>query len=375
MSAGLAMGRPGGRGDATTPLGTAVVGTALAVLTIVAALGIRASLDGLRQEPERVGAPWDVSIADPGFDQRAIEAEAVLLDRDLAAAAAGIAGTDVDMGGHVVWVHAFVPVDGVDALLPPPILSGRAPSSDDEIALGEITRRDLGVDVGDTVELISTSSEQRAILTVVGTAVVNDTYESCGGCGGIVTPGFIAGFAPEADVDPNVYELVPGTDVDAIVAELGEIYPSGALGPVVQQAVRNIERIRALPVLLATLASLMALASVAHALVLSLRRHLGELAVLRAVGFTRGQIRTTVITHGASLGVVAIVVGVPLGLVVARQGWRLLVDRIGVAFAPQVPMGALAIAIAAVLATIVVVALVAGQPAVRARPSATLRVE
>jgi hypothetical protein len=376
VTAGLALSRPSRRSEGSTPLGTAVTGATLATMTVVAALGIGSSLDGLRAAPERIGAPWDISIATANGDPRATEAREVLADRTEITAAAAIVGTDADIGGRAVWVHAFEPLEGVDAVVPPPILSGRAPASETEIALGAVTARDVGAEIGDTVTLRSTTTRDEArVLTVVGTAIVNDTYESCGGCGGVVAPAFIDAFAPEAEPDPMVFQLAPGTDVGAVRRELGEIYPRGALGPVAQQAVRNVERIRELPALLALLSSALAVASVAHALVLSLRRNRATLAVLRSIGFTRRQVRTVVATHAASLGVLAVTVGGPLGVVLGRQGWRMLTDRIGVAFVPEIPLGATLVALAAVVATVVGIALIPGWSALRARPSATLRAE
>ncbi len=376
VTAGLAMSRPSRRNDVGSPLTTAVVGATLALILIVAAVGVRASLDGLHDEPARVGAPWDLAIVAGDGDPRSDNALDRLAELDVTAAAAGISGADVDIGGQVVWVHAFVPVDGVADLVPPPILSGRAPVADDEIALGKVTLADLDLALGDSVVLSSTTSDVPSrTLTIVGTAVVNDTYEPCAGCGGIVTPPFISSFAPEAAPDPVVVQLRDGVDESAVLAELSELYSGGVAGPEAPQAVRNIERIGSLPFVLAGLAALLAAASIVHAMVLSVRRHRSQLAVLRVIGFTRRQGYAAVATHAASLALAAAIVGVPLGLVVARHGWRILTDQVGAAFVPEVPVVVVVAVVLGAVAATVLIALAPGTMALRGAPGPALRVE
>ena len=61
----------------------------------------------------------------------------------------------------------------------PPILSGHAPESDDQIVLGAATLKDLGTRVGGTVVTVTYGSKQSApyyvpptVLHVVGTATM-----------------------------------------------------------------------------------------------------------------------------------------------------------------------------------------------------------
>ena len=60
--AGIGMAVNGGRGGTGLPIGTAVIGVALAVAALVAALVVGASLHGLLATPARYGVRWDASL-------------------------------------------------------------------------------------------------------------------------------------------------------------------------------------------------------------------------------------------------------------------------------------------------------------------------
>ena len=88
----------------------------------------------------------------------------------------------------------------------------------------------------------------------------------------------------------------------------------------------NAERVADLPLLLAIGAAVLAAVTFAHALLVSARRSRRELAICRALGFTHGQVRTTLSTQAVALAATAAVLGVPLGVIGARLGWRVLAD-------------------------------------------------
>jgi hypothetical protein len=364
IAAGLDMGRRSGTRARGLPLGTAVTSVALAIGTLAAGVGLRASLDDLFDHPDRFGAPWDLSFgaATLGPDA-ATDALAMVRSSPDVAAAAGILGTDVELGDEVIaWVQAFEPIDGVGRTLQPPITSGRAPEVG-EIALGTTTMGDLDLDLGDTVVVRTLTTREPSELVVVGTAIVNDNFEKSPGRGGIVPREWIEEVAPEVSADPYVLQLREGTDVDAFGNRLRERFGGIVSGPVPQEAIRNIDRIRALPLLLAAVVGALALASLGHALVTSVRRHRGQLAVLRALGFTGRQVRAAVAVHSTSLALGAAALGLPLGVILGRWGWRAVADSIGVAVVPVTP---LVVLLAAVVATAILANGAAAYPARRA---------
>ena len=142
-AAGLSMTRSTRFDQRSGPLGSAFVTVAIAMAGLAAAFGLVASVDGLSTQPARYGAPWDVSFGGP--TDAAPEAVLDFLRRHPDVdAVSGITGTDGASGNHPLWIQAFQSVPGVDTMVDPPIISGRAPTSDDEVALGEITMRAPG---------------------------------------------------------------------------------------------------------------------------------------------------------------------------------------------------------------------------------------
>jgi putative ABC transport system permease protein len=212
-------------------------------------------------------------------------------------------------------------------------------------------------------------------LTVVGATVINDTSETSPGHGAVLTPEWLVEFAPDAEIDPLVLRLADGADRAAFVAALEEVSGGTVSGPLRQGAILNVERIRYLPLLIAGLLAALALFSLAHALVLSVRRHRQHLAVLKALGFARHQVAGAVAWQASLLALCAAAIGAPLGVAAGRWGWRFVADQLGVAAPPVVPLLAVA---AAILGAVLVANLAAALPAFRAarlRPAEALRVE
>jgi ABC-type antimicrobial peptide transport system permease subunit len=140
-------------------------------------------------------------------------------------------------------------------------------------------------------------------------------------------------------------------------------------------AVADLSRIEDLPLALDAFFGLLACATVAHALVTTVRRRRHDLAVLRAVGFTRRQTRGAIAWQSTLLAVAGIVVGVPVGIAVGRLSWRWLADDFPIVYVP--PSALPAVGAAAGIAIALANAPAAGpaHPATRIRPAEALRVE
>jgi predicted lysophospholipase L1 biosynthesis ABC-type transport system permease subunit len=83
----------------------------------------------------------------------------------------------------------------------------------------------------------------------------------------------------------------------------------------------------------------------------SVRRRRRDLAVLKTLGFVRGQVSAAVAWQATTVALVALAVGLPLGVALGRWSWSLLIDRIGLGAEPVTPWPAL---LAAATATILV---------------------
>jgi hypothetical protein len=364
------------RRGAVLPLVSAVVATALAMAAVVAAAGGAASLRLVTDEPRRFGAPWDALVSGGGGFASTEEAAEALSAVPEVASVAGIAGTDVAIAGdEQVWAQALVPVGDLPTTAPV-IVSGRAPASDREIALGSVTMDDAGARVGEEVRLEVPAGDEPLPFRVVGVAMVTDGFEPNVGDGALLTPDGLARLDPAALAETELGIAVEdGPGREAALVELRRAVPSTITPFPVPSSLANAERIAELPLLLATGAALLAAITFVHALITSVRRNRRELAVCRVLGFTRRQVHSAVATQATVLALAAVAIGLPLGVIGARWGWRAMARAFGVATGPLVPVW---IVVAAGVATVVVANLAAGPPSrwmTRRQPAEALRTE
>ena len=368
-----------GHGRTGVPVRAALAGAVAAVCTVTAAVGFGASLAHLRRHPAGYGVTWDVTVG--GFASAAA-AEPVagrLIDNPSVTAVTGELGLlDAAIDGQYVPLTAMEERKG---RLPPALIEGREPLRPDEIALGSVTLRRLRRQVGDTVTLTAAQGPERR-LEVVGRVVLNRGNFVDGvmspGKGGILHPDLIRQLSPPpVEPYPGSFRvrLDPGADRDQVIAQLRREFGAFVLTPKPHGDVRNLERVANLPGLLAGLVALLALGTVTHALVTSVRRRRRDLAVLKTLGFTRGQVAATICWQATTFAVVALAIGVPLGVAAGRWAWQLTADTLGVHSGPMVPLAAMAAAaVGAVLAANLVAAL-PGRAASRLPPATALRSE
>lgn len=112
-----------------------------------------------------------------------------------------------------------------------------------------------------------------------------------------------------------------------------------------------------------------------HTLVTAVRRRRHELATLKMVGFVPRQVAATVAWLATSLVVVALAVGLPLGVAAGRWGWTVVADGIGTPAAPVTPVLAVALAIPLTLLVTNALAALPARRAARTRPAVALRAE
>ncbi len=88
---------------------------------------------------------------------------------------------------------------------------------------------------------------------------------------------------------------------------------------------------------------------VAHVLLTGVRRRRRDLALLKTLGFTRSQVQGVVAWEATTFAAVALLVGVPAGVVAGRWAWALFADAAGVAARATVEVQLVLLAIAATL--------------------------
>jgi hypothetical protein len=117
--------------------------------------------------------------------------------------------------------------------------------------------------------------------------------------------------------------LDPASDRRRAIGQLQHDFPNTVLLPLKPPDLTNLERVGYLPGLLAGLVALLALGTIAHALITSVQRRRRDLAILKRLGFRRGQISQTVAWQATTFALVAGLIGVPWASRAAagRGGW------------------------------------------------------
>jgi ABC-type lipoprotein release transport system permease subunit len=126
---------------------------------------------------------------------------------------------------------------------------------------------------------------------------------------------------------------------------------------------------------LAGIVAAFAAGSLAHALLLLVRRHRRQLAVLKTLGFTRAQVSGAVAWQTTALVAVALAAGLAVGALAARSAWRAVADHLGVASGAVVPLLPILLVGVAVLVFANLVAVGPARRAAAIRPAEALRAE
>ena len=364
----------------TTPRAV-MAGGAIAVAALVAATTFGASLRTLVGEPHLYGWNWDAAItAGDGYDNFVLADTKPVLDSDPHIASwsgvnfgnASLSPADDDSLRRDV---SLLGMDG-GSVVRPPILQGRMLQHPQEIVLGSATATQLHVGLNDEIALTGQGALRR--MRVVGIATLPTIGQAHAahtslGVGAIVVRDAVPGHdrtilgKREKNLGPNALfvRFKSGTDNAAERAHLREITQplvpfSGTDVYAVQRPAEivNSRSLGSAPVLLAVALAAGALLSLGLALASSVRYRRGDLTVLKTLGFTQRQLGATVAWHATTMIVVALLIGVPIGIFTGRALWSGFADALDVVARPVVPiLGVLLVAIAAVVVANAVAAL------------------
>lgn len=378
LVAGVRMALEPGRGRSAVPVRTTLVGVVLGVASLVAAATFGASLTHLLDTPRLYGWNWDLYVTDYGAGKVAARGRRVLAaDPRIAGSSVG-GGISLFVNGRPLDAAAFDPVEG--SVLPP-VIAGRSPASPDEIALGTRSLRELGLAVGDTVTVRVPGADRRARMTVVGRVVLpafSDTARF--GEGGLLTFRGLRRLAPRFPATDAIIRLRASDDRASVLASLRRQLqrPPAPLVDTARQTptdLVNFGRVQNMPLLLAAVVAALALTTLTHTLISSIRRRRRDLAVLKTLGFVRRQVLAAVAWQATTIASVALLAGVPLGVAAGRWAWALFADQLGIVREPAVPIGLVLLLVPGALVAANLVAVVPAQLAARTHPAAVLRVE
>jgi putative ABC transport system permease protein len=196
--------------------------------------------------------------------------------------------------------------------------------------------------------------------------------------GAALTPAGYASVSKNAAFDALFVTFRAGVDPIDGVQKLKEATAGRAFAVISAQrvgAVRSVQRISAVPWFLGGVLAFLAVGTLAHALLLTIRRRRKDLATLKTLGFIGRQVRATVAWFAVAIVAPALLLGLPIGIVAGRWGWQLLARYLAVVPEPIAPAaGTLIIAIAA-LAAANIIAAAPAQIAARTQPASVLKTE
>ena len=345
--AGMRLALEPGGGRTSVPVRAALGGAVVAVVALVASLVFGSSLRSLVDEPRLYGWDWDLTVLDEaGYGSIDIAKTRALLDRDR-----GVAGWSPVFFQTVDLEGRSIPAIGIEpgAAVIPPLLSGRPVDRPDEVVLGATTMADLGKQIGDTVVMGEGEGSQR--LRIVGTAVFPTVGPALGGYTSLGDGAMLAfDRIPDWDAispDPKALfiRFASGADRKAVTERLtpriGEIgaFPGSAEPLPVQRPAEivNFGSMGFTPALLSGVLVFAAVVSLGLTLASGVNRRRRDLAVLKALGFTRREVSSSVVWQSSLIVAVGAVAGVPAGIAFGRWLWSLFAERLPVLSQPAVP--------------------------------------
>jgi ABC-type lipoprotein release transport system permease subunit len=385
---GLRMAFDPGRGQSAVPVRSAFVAVVIATLAFATNAAFLTSYSHWRATPRLYGWNWDAMVGGaagapdvtPGFMKGFFAHEP-----EVGAWSAGTVSIEVPLSAGpgdstVVNVWGIDPMksDGPGGAVVPTVLEGRWPSASNEVALGTQTMRDLGVAIGDRVTLHATGTS--APMTVVGRAVFPELgdgqAQGLGMGAGFTWPG-ARRLLPDAEEKAFFVRFRPGTDVGATITRLNRTRPidgivKGSLAGTDIGIYSGVDRI---PIALGSILALAAMATLAHVLITAVNRRRRDLAILKTLGFARGQVQAAVAWHATAFTAAALLVGVPLGIAAGRWWWTLFSGQLGIVPDVVVPVVQILILIPAGILLANLVAAVPARIAARTRPARVLRTE
>lgn len=346
-----------GSGRRAVPVRSAIFGAALAVVVIVATVTFGASLSSLVSHPAFYGWNWDYMLVS-GADIPEQQAATLLGHDRYVSRWSALYTIPMHLDGQAVPVLGQSP----GAQVAPPTLSGHGLDAPDQVVLGAVTLAELHKHMGDSVTLTS-GVQPPERLRIVGTAAMPAIGGSVGplhtemGTGALIDYRLI----PAADRNPFANPL-PGPNAILVRVRAGQsraaaqasltriaqatsntsnfgVIVTGVLRPA---EIVNYRSLGNTPLFLGLGLALGAVAALALTLVTSVRRRQSDLAVLKTLGFTTGQVTSTIAWQATVAVGLGTVVGVPAGISLGRWLWDLFAREIHALPVPAVPAGVVA---------------------------------
>jgi hypothetical protein len=280
---------------------------------------------------------------------------------------------------------------GKGQLQSPTLLQGRPPRTDHEIALGTSVLRQIERRVGQAVTVTVNGHQQ--VDRIVGRAVFpnfgqggftpTDLGQGAETTAAVLTPSATAaGSAPGYEF--VLIRFASGTRRAADLASLTRSM-TGYCATIQQStclvtnqrpnSVTNFVSIDGTPEVLAALLAVLGFAVLGQLIVVSGRRRRRDFAIMKTLGLLRRQVRSITAWQVSTLTGLALVVGLPLGVVLGRWTWVLFGNGLGIPGDAVIPVTLAALMVPAVILAANAVAFWPARAVARLSPAEVLRAE
>ena len=177
---------------------------------------------------------------------------------------------------------------------------------------------------------------------------------------------------------PTVFTLfavryAPGVAADKAFASPRTRLRSDGAPPATTEDVVNLHTVNRLPMILAGLVALLGTATLANTLVSAVRRRRQDTRSSRRSGSSTDRWPHHRLAGHTTFSIVALVVGIPLGIAAGRWTWNLVASGIGSVSPPIVPVALIVLSIPATLAVANLIAVLPGRKAAHVAPATVMR--
>jgi putative ABC transport system permease protein len=257
---------------------------------------------------DEVAAIPGVAVAEPGYSRFA-----QMLDQQ---------GKPVTTQGAPTLGVSWDPSSGLSGVV---LKDGRAPTGRDEVAIDKATADRIGYEVGDTIRVVLSDGQED--FTIVGLVGLGNSDGFVGATTVVWDPPSAAFWLDEENtVDTIDIKVAQGSSVEVVEAAIADVLPPRTevvtgeqLADETKDQVGEIVSVFGTGLLVFALITALVAAFVINNIYnISISQRLRELALMRAVGANGSQVRRLVLVESLIVSVIATVLGMFGGLLVAK---------------------------------------------------------
>ncbi|MGO8864517.1 MAG: FtsX-like permease family protein [Acidimicrobiales bacterium] len=382
-----ALERRTGRG--AVPVGSALLGTVLAVMALCGTAVFGASLSHLTVTPRLYGDAFQLNFTDPaGGRPDPVLLRSLEHNKAVNGITEGVA-TEISVNHVAVGAIAGTAIRGQLLLS---TVSGHLPIADDQIGLGGTTMHQVGAHVGSLVH-VTVLSASGARRTAPFRVVSQESFPVLGGDVGLgsgavlTTAGYEDAVCPRSSgraacIDAALattngggmlVRVVPGARGKAAINHYLDSYRSTTVLANTPTSLINFGEAVNFPLIFGAMLAVVGAATLAHLLVVSVARRRREIGLLKVLGFVNRQVASAVAWQATALALIGIIIGVPLGVVVGRAIWNAFANNLGAVPVSVVPIWLVGVLVAGVLVVANLLAIGPALVATRSKPASLLR--